>query len=164
MRVFIKSGLCVNEENSFFSEKKRKKLPFLGREGRDIFCYYILRFFLVIEKKLYLKSSIQIYILLLLCLFRDSSLAHYGHLSSLSFLSLSLSLSLSCFCYCCCCERKEQDSSFREKSSKSEFEATNTLLRISLLLTKSVSDSSFSLSLSLFTLSIITLYKRLHKF
>jgi hypothetical protein len=131
------------------------------------FCYVFLRCFLVIEKQLYLKSSIQIYILLLLCLFRDSSLAHYGHLSSLSFLSLtlslSLSLSLSCFCYCCC-ERKEQESSFREKSSKSEFEATNTLLRISLLLTKSVSDSSFSLSLSLFTLSIITLYKRLHKF
>jgi hypothetical protein len=59
------------------------------------FCYVFLRCFLVIEKQLYLKSSIQIYILLLLCLFRDSSLAHYGHLSSLSFLSLTLSLSLS---------------------------------------------------------------------
>ena len=134
------------------------KVAFLGtKRERDIFIvllfYMLLRCFLVIEKQLYLKSSIQIYILLLLCLFRDSSLAHYGHLSSLSFLSLtlslSLSLSLSCFCYCCCCERKEQESSFREKSSKSEFEATNTLLRISLLLTKSVSDSFFSLSLSL---------------
>ena len=130
-----------------------KKVAFLGtKRERDIFIvllfYVLLRCFLVIEKQLYLKSSIQIYILLLLCLFRDSSLAHYGHLSSLSFLSLTLSLSLSCFCYCCCCERKEQESSFREKSSKSQFEATNTLLRISLLLTKSVSDSSFSLSLS----------------
>ena len=76
-----------------------KKVAFLGtKRERDIFIvllFYLLRCFLVIEKQLYLKSSIQIYILLLLCLFRDSSLAHYGHLSSLSFLSLTLSLSLS---------------------------------------------------------------------
>jgi len=75
-----------------------KKVAFLGtKRERDIFIvllFYLLRCFLVIEKQLYLKSSIQIYILLLLCLFRDSSLAHYGHLSSLSFLSLTLSLSL----------------------------------------------------------------------
>jgi len=76
-----------------------KKVAFLGtKRERDIFIvllfYVLLRCFLVIEKQLYLKSSIQIYILLLLCLFRDSSLAHYGHLSSLSFLSLTLSLSL----------------------------------------------------------------------
>jgi hypothetical protein len=146
---------CGIEESSFFLSWK--KVAFLTKaNGRYFYHRFViicvfLRCFLVIEKQLYLKSSIQIYILLLLCLFRDSSLARYGHLSSLSFLSLtlslSLSLSLSCFCYCCC-ERKEQESSFREKSSESEFEATNTLLRISLLLTKSVSDSSFSLSLS----------------
>ena len=164
--------MCVNEESSF-SCWCGKKLPFYGRKANArYFSPYVLmcvflRCFLVIEKQLYLKSSIQIYILLMLCSFRDSSLAHYGHLSSLSFLSLALSLSLSLsllFLLYCCCERKEQESSFREKSSKSEFEATNTLLRISPILTNSVSDSSFSLSLSLFTLSIITLYKRLHKF
>ena len=88
---------CGNEESSFFLSWK--KVAFLKANARYFYRFVIicvfLRCFLVIEKQLYLKSSIQIYILLLLCLFRDSSLARYGHLSSLSFLSLTLSLSLS---------------------------------------------------------------------
>jgi len=90
---------CGIEESSFFLSWK--KVAFLRKANaryfyyRFVIIYVFLRCFLVIEKQLYLKSSIQIYILLLLCLFRDSSLARYGHLSSLSFLSLTLSLSLS---------------------------------------------------------------------
>ena len=89
---------CGNEESSFFLSWK--KVAFLKANARYFYYRFViicvfLRCFLVIEKQLYLKSSIQIYILLLLCLFRDSSLARYGHLSSLSFLSLTLSLSLS---------------------------------------------------------------------
>jgi len=89
---------CGIEESSFFLSWK--KVAFLKANARYFYYRFViicvfLRCFLVIEKQLYLKSSIQIYILLLLCLFRDSSLARYGHLSSLSFLSLTLSLSLS---------------------------------------------------------------------